>query len=121
VVLEALLLLCGSLRPRHELQPLVRDRAATLHRDPVGPLLEAPLGALYRGELFLEAVRQALVALRLEDLRPLVGGMLVPVGELLVGLSPEPGERVLDAPALSGEQLACAVRLHSGKRTPVAE
>src|SRR5829696_5887314 len=110
---EAGLLVDGALGPRDGREALVGDRLPALDRDAVRPLFEPLLGAADRREVVAQPVRQAGVALVLEELGPGVAEVLVDVRQLLVA---DPGQQpldlLLDALARLGEQLSGAVVVH---------
>src|SRR5215211_466463 len=114
-VLVALLFLGGPLGPRNRLEPRIRDRLPAFYGESIGALLNPLLRPLNRGELLAEPVRQPLVELVVVEVRGLVRGMLIEMGELGVVAPRKVRERALDALAVAREKLACACFVHPGR------
>src|SRR5688500_13303189 len=89
----ARLLVRGALRPGDRLEAPFGDRLAAVDGYAVGALVDAPLGALDRDEVVLEALDQRLVTLVLEELGSLVGGVLVDPRELVVPVAARASQR----------------------------
>jgi hypothetical protein len=95
---------------RPGLEAAVRDRLTALHREAVGALGQAGLGALHGGQLLAQILHPPSVELVLvEVLGVLVAGLALVVGvQRTVVLQRR--QRLLDAGPLGGEQVPCAIR-----------
>src|ERR671930_273683 len=109
------LFLGRPLRPRHRLEPAVRNRLPALHGDTVRAIGDPLLRALDRRELVLQPFDHRAVALDLEELGAAVGRMLVQARELAVAaVRAKLGKLALDAFALLTEKLAGSLCVQGG-------
>ena len=96
---------------RQSLEALIRDWLAALDGEAVRSGGETRFGALERGKVFTQVLRETLVELVLVEICPLIPGIVRVrrVSGVLVGAL---RERTLDPLALGGQQLTCPLRIH---------
>ena len=105
------LFLDGPLGRGQGLEATIRDRLAALDGEAVRSGGETRFGALERGEVFTQVVRETLVELVLVEIGSLIPGIVRVrrVSGVLVGAL---REQTLDPRALGGQQLTCPLRIH---------
>jgi hypothetical protein len=96
---------------RQGLEALIRDRLATFDGEAVGSGGETRFGALERGKVFAQVVRETLVELVLVEVGSLIPG-IVRVRRVSGVLVAALRKRTLDPLALRGQQLTCPLRIH---------
>src|SRR5262245_44835415 len=110
--LEAALLLDRPLRQGKRLEPVVGNRLAAFHGEPVCPGSQSRLGPPQRLELAAQRFEEPFLELPLVEHTPLVGRLVLGGKLVRADRLAEVGERPLDPLALGREQLACAFRAH---------
>ena len=93
------------------LEALIRDRPSAFDGEAVRSGGEARFGALERGKVFAQVVRETLVELVLVEVGSLIPG-IVRVRRVSGVLVAALRKRTLDPLALRGQQLTCPLRIH---------
>src|SRR5207302_5905386 len=110
---EPFLLGGGPLRRRHCLEAGIRDRLAALDRHAVGAGGKPLLRTVDGGKLEAQVLGEAFVELGVVEIRRLICEVLVGGRGLVARYGREPRESLLDAPALTCEELACTIWIHA--------